>query len=129
MKTILLNVVFANYVPLQAVSSRRPSAMEVPEVPFLSSFQKNQQSSQKYEKNCKNFMNYVYKCNDDILQLLCSVGSALASFVRFDKKYSTGASLVSIINISVWSLQKKESCFTDTKQAFSKHFPTRFAVM
>jgi hypothetical protein len=71
--------------------------MEVPEVPFLSSFQKNQQSGQKYaKKNCKNFMIYVSKCNDDILHLLCSVGSALASFVRFDKKYSTGASLVSI---------------------------------
>jgi hypothetical protein len=47
---MLLNVVVENCVPMQAVPSRRPSAMEVPEVPFLSSFQKNQQSSQKYDK-------------------------------------------------------------------------------
>ncbi len=46
---MLLNVVVATNFPLQAVPSRRPSAMEVPEVPFLSSFEKNQQSSQKYD--------------------------------------------------------------------------------
>ncbi len=41
---------FQTLFTLKAVPSRRPSAMEVPEVPFLSSFQKNQQSSQKYDK-------------------------------------------------------------------------------
>ena len=33
----------------QALPARRPSVLEVPEAPFLSSFQKIQQSNQKYK--------------------------------------------------------------------------------
>jgi hypothetical protein len=107
------NVVFVLFV--QAPPSRRTSVMAVPEVPFLTSFEKNHPTSQKYiffiivfvdifqNKGSEFFFTTKFDCPNIvvfILYFLCSsVGSALASFVKFDKKYSAGANVVSKLNI------------------------------